>query len=341
MKITFLTKDELIISKVKSFLEEWNNDIPFFITETSGSTGKPKFIQIEKKHAIQSAKNTIQFLGLTPNDISLLCLNPDTIGGKMMLVRALVLNQPIIIGDVNANPLEMVDEPIDFIAIAPIQLQGILENNPEKLSTIKKIIVGGGIISESLISLTKKNQITVYQTFGMTETISHIALRKVGIETDERYHLVPNISISTIDNQLVITAPSLGIKELKTTDIVEIVDDNSFKWLGRSDFVINSGGVKIHPEKVEALLGSKINAPFFITSEADEKLGEIVVLVIEKENHSIDNQWLEKSFYASLPKYHSPKKVSLVSSFIRTASGKINRIETVKNLNLELAISVK
>lgn len=341
MKITFLTKDEQLISKVNHFLEEWKNDASYFVTATSGSTGKPKSIQIEKEFAVQSAKNTIEFLGLTKEDVAFLCLNPATIGGKMMLVRALVLNQPILIGDVNVNPLEIIDERIDFIAIAPIQLQGILENNPEKLSRIKKIIVGGGIISESLISLTKKHHITVYQTFGMTETISHIALRKVGIETDECYHLVPNISIATIENQLVITAPSLGIKELKTTDVVEIVDDNSFKWLGRSDFVINSGGVKIHPEKVEALLGSKINAPFFITSEADEQLGEIVVLIIENENHSVNNQWLEKSFYASLPKYHSPKKVYLVSSFIRTASGKINRIETSKNLNRDLAIQVK
>lgn len=324
----FLTHNVQIIESVVSFINEWNNDLDFFVTKTSGSTGIPKEIKLLKKHAIQSSLNTAEALSLQKGDHAFLCLSPDTIGGKMMILRSIVLELQLIVGDVCSNPLENCDSAIDFMAIVPLQLKELIEHSIDKLHSIKHIIVGGGIISEQLEHQLVENNLTVYQTFGMTETISHIALKKVGLKGTKHFEVLPNIEIAETNGQLEIHAPSLGVNHLLTTDCIELIDPTHFNWLGRTDFVINSGGIKIHPEEIEKLLSKRIPIPFFIAGVEDEKFGQKVIIVIEQP---FSNAFTLKSFYSSLPSYHIPKEVWFFESFEYTQSSKINRVLTMKN----------
>lgn len=331
MNIQLLTNNINLTSEVTQFINKWNDSTTYFTTKTSGSTGQPKEITIQKKHAIASAKATLLYLNLTTNDTALLCLNPETIGGKMMIVRSIVANMPLIIVEPSANPLKELEETVDFIALAPIQLDRILDETPEKLKKIRAIIVGGGIISNETLEKLKNEKITVFQTFGMTETISHIALRKVGFTTNEAYTTVENIEVSEADGQLVIHASSIGHSSLKCNDLVKVVNPHQFIWLGRSDFVINSGGVKIQIESLEKELKNVIKQNFFIHPKKDSALGEKVVLIIEGEENS---SYTSKSFFHFLTnKYHIPKEIAFIPQFIRTKSDKINRIANFELIN--------
>ncbi len=330
MQITFLDDNVILKQKVASFVTTWNENSDFFLTNTSGSTSQPKQISIKKKHAIQSARNTANKLNLKRGDKALLCLDLETIGGKMMLVRALVLDLDLYVITPSANPLKFVDEKIDFIALAPIQLHEVLRQNSDALGNIKNIIVGGGTISKSLETALFKKKMTVYQTFGMTETITHFALRKMGYETEEYFEILENVSISSEEGRLKIHAPMIGVEHLVTNDIVEIIDPLHFKWLGRADFVVNSGGVKLHPEMIQEKLESKVMVPFFLTGISDELLGEKLVIVYNSEEK---DEYCSKDFYSGLSKYEIPKEAWFIDPFQFTASEKINRIETLKHVD--------
>lgn len=331
MNLQFLTNNVQIKERVASFIHEWENDSLFFESKTSGSTGIPKIIRIEKKHAAASAKATVDFLKLQPSDNSLLCLNPETIGGKMMIVRSYINGMNLYVEEPTANPLKNTDIPFDFIAIAPIQLVAILQESPEKLRQIRCVIVGGGAIPEATEQLLKQEKITVLQTFGMTETISHIALRKVGYEQENYYTTLNAISIQDSNGNLCIHAPLIGISELITNDTVEVLNDHQFRWIGRTDFVINSGGVKIQVEELEKQLQQFISQKLFVHAKKDEKLGEKVVLIVEGPEQAI---LTSKVFYSFLEnRYHIPKEVGFIPNFILTPSHKINRIANFGQLH--------
>lgn len=330
MNIHFLTNNEEIQHKVASFIYEWENDLDFFETETSGSTGIPKKIKIQKQHAIASSKLTGELLHLQKGEKAFLCLHPSTIGGKMMIIRSLVLDLDLFVGDISSNPFDNIAESFDFVALVPLQLQTILTHSPSALKKIKNIIVGGGVISSALENELKTHQLTVFQTFGMTETISHIALKKVGFHGESDYQTLPGVKIEAINQRLKIQFPAIGIHELLTNDVVEITAPNRFKWIGRSDFVINSGGVKIHPEALEKQLETTINAPFFITGISDDLLGEKCVLIVEGVEN---NLFTHKKRYAHLAKYSLPKEVYFLAQFVYTESGKINRGATLKTIH--------
>lgn len=331
MNLHFLKENEKIKKQVASFVEKWSDDSSFFETNTSGSTGIPKTIKINKKNAIESAKSTIRFLKITPSDTALLCLNSETIGGKMMIVRSIVNQMNLYIAPPSSNPIQEIEIDIDFIALAPIQLTTILNESADKLMKIRNIIVGGGIISEHTLEGLKAKKITVYQTFGMTETISHIAMRKVGFEQEEYYTTLLPATVSEKKNQLCIHAPHLGIEELITNDTVEIINKQQFKWLGRVDFTINSGGIKIQIEELERELQNQINNKFFIYKKDDVKLGEKVVLVIEGKEIE---KYTKKDFYSFLKnKYHIPKEVAFIKKITLTESDKINRFANFERLN--------
>jgi O-succinylbenzoic acid--CoA ligase len=295
---------------------------------------KPPVQQVLPKQlqdAIESAKSTIRFLDIHPSDTAFLCLSPTTIGGKMMLVRSSVNNMKLYITPPASNPLREIKVNIDFIAIAPIQLATILAETPEKLKTIRNIIVGGGIISENIVEELQKHQLTIFQTFGMTETISHIAMRKVGFVQEEYYTTLSPATISESKGNLCIHAPHLGIEELITNDAVEIINERQFKWLGRTDFVINSGGIKIQIEELENALQTHINQKFFIHKKTDSTLGEKVVLIIEGNE---SEKYTNKAFYSFIENhYHIPKEIAFIKRFILTPSDKINRIANFERLN--------
>lgn len=273
-----------------------------------------------------SARMTGEFLRLRSGDKALLCLSPATIAGKMMLVRALELNLKLLVTDVQSNPLKDLSEPIDFAAMVPLQVEASLEQHSVALQSIGKLIIGGAALHPKLVNRLIGFPNEIWQTFGMTETISHIAMRRLnGSQRD--YQPLPGIQVDSEDEQLVIHAPALGIDRLKTNDLVEMTA-KGFTWLGRSDFVINSGGFKIHPELVEEKLSSLIEGNFFSSSLPDERLGQRHILCIEALESNLNLEQLKERLGAK----EVPRTLYLFERFIYTESGKIHRLETLKKL---------
>lgn len=319
MKVEFITSDQDRIEGVNNFINDWNGELDFINCMTSGSTGQPKLRTIRKSFMLESAKMTGAYLKLQENDTALHCLSMNTIAGKMMVVRAIVLNLRLIVVDVTSDPLKQVNYPVDFAAMVPIQVQSTLP----KISLIQKLIIGGGIISGQLWDRISNEKLDAYQTFGMTETISHIAMRKISKEK-RRYEVLPGIEIDAKNGCLIIHAPNLGVEHLLTNDHVEIDTAGSFEWLGRKDFVVNSGGIKIHPEIIESKLDAIIKLPFFVIGLPDDVLGEKLVICVEG---NCDFQ--RDSFSSVLDKYEIPKELFAFEAFIRTESGKVNRLKTI------------
>ena len=309
-----------------NFLQNWFNNDDFVIVKTSGSTGKPKPIKILKKHMINSAKATGAFFNLKENTTALLCLSPNYIAGKMMLVRALVLGWNIDIVAPKSNPLEGNKKQYDFTAMVPLQVQASLN----ELSNVTTLIVGGGAVINKLLNNIKSLKTKVYATYGMTETVTHIAIKKLNhCKENQNFIVLPNIKISKDHRDcLVIDAPKISNEIVVTNDIVEILNAQSFKWLGRFDTIINSGGIKIIPEQIEQKLTKIIDQPFFITAEKDEVLGEKLILIIEGK--SIENLKNKIKDSGLLTKYELPKTIYFIDEFVRTLTSKIDRKNTLK-----------
>lgn len=315
------------LQDVHDFTYLWNDDSQYITQQTSGSTGPPKTIEIPKWKMKASAQMTSSFLGLNNCKSALICMSTKYIGGKMMLVRAILNNLTIYVTNVTSNPLKNLKFPIDFAAMVPLQVETILIENPEKLNLIKYLIIGGAPVSDHLVEKLKDYSCLAYSTFGMTETVSHIALRSLKT-INEPYIAIGNTHFSTEDNCLVINSEELKIKALKTTDMVELIDNKSFKWLGRADFVINSGGVKIHPEIVEKKIAKVIHSERFIISKLpDPILGEKVVFIGENE---LDTADLKTMIEANVEQFERPKEYYFIPSLKKTASGKIDRIKTTQ-----------
>ena len=333
-----------ISEEFKIFLSQWFNQSNIVEVKTSGSTGAPKIIQIKKEYMINSALATSQFFNFYEETKALMCLPISYIAGKMMLVRALVLGWEIDVVEPNSNPLKNNTKQYDFCAMVPLQLLESVQN----VKQIKKIIVGGGAVSNKLIEAVQQVKTEIFETYGMTETVTHIALKKLnnlGGKQNMYFKLLPNINIS-VDQRgcLVIDAPKLSSNLIVTNDLAEIISDTEFRWLGRIDSVINSGGVKLIPEQIEAKLASIINSNYFVAGLPDEKLGEKLILLIErKSNLNLDKDLINSILskienLADLKKYEKPKQIFFVESFCYTHTNKINRIKTleiVKNKNLK------
>lgn len=326
MQLYFHTDDPSIQESVDSFVAQWNSPDDFFQVKTSGSTGAPKTIHILKAHARSSARMTGAFLGFYSGMNALLCLSPDTIAGKMMIIRAMEWNLNLHVTLPSANPFKDVTKTMEFVAMVPYQVQRSIKESPDAFHDRMQLIIGGGPISLPLEKQIQKLPCNAYHTFGMSETISHIALRNI-TKKSKRFRLLNGVSANIKDGKLQISAPHLGVDNLVTNDCVEFFGDRDFIWLGRLDFVVNSGGVKIHPEEVEKLLAPLFNANFFVIGIPDEQLGERLILCMESDPFPIKKQDLE----AILPKYHVPGKVYFYSEFTYTKSDKINRLATIAN----------
>ena len=317
------------------FLEEWWNGNDFIIAETSGSTGKPKSINLKKNRVISSVRATIDFFELKKGNNALLCISPKFIAGKLMIVRAVVSKMILICVKPNSSPIEKFPNniKIDFAAMVPLQVSNSINNLNHKI--ISKLIIGGGVVDNVLLNKVEKSSSNIYATYGMTETITHVAIKRLnGSCPDLNFKALPNIKFRKDKRGcLLIDAPYLNDNCVATNDIVELVDNKTFKWLGRFDNVINSGGIKINPEKIEGILSNSIKDSFIITSIPDEVLGEKLILIIEGENNNIDLKIIK----SKLPKYQSPKKIYFLKEFARTDSGKINRGKTKDYLNLNLS----
>ncbi len=318
-----------------NFLLDWLNDKDYLEVKTSGSTGPPKKIQIKKQQMVNSARATGKFFDLGPGITALHCLPVNFIAGKMMLVRAMLLGWKIDLELPKANPLDRIFKIYDFCAMTPFQL----DNSLSRLHLIKKLIVGGGAVSSNLRNLVQGIGTEVYETYGMTETVSHIAARHVNPTKKKKedpvpFTALPNVKIDVDDRScLVIDAPQLASETLVTNDVVELISEKNFIWKGRIDNIINSGGVKLHPEEIEAKLAPIIAHRFFVTSLPDPALGEKLVLMVESEFSEVALSNLEREIKScrKLGKFEIPKKIYFVEKFEETANGKIHRANTVKS----------
>jgi len=335
--------------EIHCFLEDWFSEKEVILVQTSGSTGTPKSIELQKKQMQYAALATGDYFELKETTRALLCLPVGYIAGKMMLVRALTLGWHIDVVAASSNPLKESSKVYDFAAMVPLQV----ENSIDKLHQIKKLIIGGGAVSSSLHIKLQTIATEVFATYGMTETITHIAVKKLNnfqslqengakeftgnqkltllknAQNSAFYQTLPNTTIYKDErNCLVIKNEKISNKVIFTNDVVELISDTQFDWLGRFDNVINSGGIKLHPEKIEEKLANSIQQRFFVAGITDEKLGEKLVLIVEG---AASNLRLEK---ANLSKFEVPKEIHFINHFIETETKKIQRKKTLDLISI-------
>jgi len=304
------------------FLLDWLDARPHVHVKTSGSTGLPKTIQIQKEAMIHSSLMTGDFFGLQPGDTALHCLPSRYIAGKMMLVRAMILGLELDVVAPSSNPAYDDEKDYKFCAMIPLQLK----NSINRLKHIDTLIVGGASVSKAIVKELSTVETRIFETYGMTETVSHIAVKALNstTETAPDFHVLRDIKISKDDRDcLVIDAPKLTQNQVVTNDIVELVSKDRFKIIGRYDNMINTGGVKIFPELVEEKLQDKIDKRFFIASESDKDLGDKVILIIEGDSNQLDD-----SVFADLEKFEVPKTIYNLPKFIETETKKVQRQKT-------------
>jgi len=311
------------------FLAEWFTADESIRLQTSGSTGHPKIIEVQKEQMLQSAAMTANFFGFEHGQTALLCLPLTYIAGKMMVVRALYSGLNLLCIEPVHYPLQQLPTStfIDFAPLVPMQL-----DEAEDTSAIKTILLGGAPLNPQQEKKIKSLSSDVFHGYGMTETLSHVAVRRInGDAASHIYKALPGIRFET-DNRscLVISAPFVADK-VYTNDVVEWIDAESFVWKGRVDNVINSGGVKLFPEAVESRISAIIDKPFFVAAVADEHLGEALCLVIESLYPGAEKaEGLMGLLHENLSRFEHPKHVFFIEKFFRTESGKIQRKKTLQ-----------
>jgi len=311
---SFIKEGDIYEQAIGEFLLDWFDDKEYIEMTTSGTTGLPKLVRLEKQAMIQSALATGDFFGLQPGDKALLCLPTQFIAGKMMLVRSLILGLDIDVVSPSTEPLALNKTQYDFVAMVPLQVQ----NSIDKLKNVRKLIIGGAKIDSALEEKLLPLKTEIYETYGMTETITHIAAKRVG---EKAFSVLPNVKIAKDDRDcLVIYVSSISDEPIVTNDLVELIDENQFVFLGRIDNVVNSGGVKLIPEQIEAKLVDKISNRFFVTGVHDSVLGEKLILVIEGEKQDFAPDFLDV-----LGKYEKPKEIVFVPKFKENENGKLLR----------------
>lgn len=316
---------------VEEFIGEWHDNKDYIIAHTSGSTGKPKEVRLLKSDMRCSARATNQFFNIGKNSRLMLCLSPDYIAGKMMIVRALEANAELLVESPSNHPLSDYDgSRIDLIAVVPSQAL-FLANHVSLLNYVSSMIVGGGEIAPELWEKLAVLPYRIYSTYGMTETCSHVALAKISREK-EPYKALPGVEFAVDDRDcLIIKAPKYSFGKLVTNDIVRLLSPLSFKWIGRYDNVINTGGIKVFPEEVEQKIAHIIPTRFYIGSRKSEKWGNEVVLFMECDGLS---DYQKDIIMADISKILSPierpKDIIFLEKFQETSSGKIKRDKQVK-----------
>ncbi|MGB5989257.1 MAG: AMP-binding protein [Marinifilaceae bacterium] len=305
------------------FIIEWFNEEDYVLGHTSGTTGIPKKVFLSKSRMRLSAKRTVDFLGLRAGDTALLSLSSDYIAGKMMIVRSLEYGLDLISIEPNMQSLLTLNEDIIFAALVPYQVSEIMSRKPVLFKRIRILIIGGAAVNKHLETELQDISTICYATYGMTETLSHIALKRLnGVSPDKYYQTMQGVQISQ-DKRNCLELIAYDNDKLITNDIVELRDDNSFEWLGRYDNIINSGGLKFMPEQIEAKIKHLIPNRYIITSKEDNRLGNRLILTIEGDQYSTIT--LHKQLSKILSKYEMPKEISFVVKFNETSSGKIIR----------------
>ncbi|WP_312323327.1 AMP-binding protein [Soonwooa sp.] len=319
-------------TKVFEFFQECLSDKLTTSIKSSGSTGIPKLIEVEKSRMFASAKMTCDFLGLKKGNSAALCLPIEYISGKMMVIRAIERQLILNVLEPKSDALANLETEVDFCAMTPLQV----EHSLDKLHLIKKLIIGGAAVSESLKkkiydSLKTSNQ-EIFETYGMSETLSHVALRKIYPITEDYFTCFEGVNISISPSGcLIINAPNISNDLIVTNDLVEIIGENQFRFLGRIDNVINSGGAKIFPEEVEALIKKETPYEVVVTAILDDVLGEKMIAVVEAPPS--EDLKIKISNINYRRKLDRPKDVIFIENIPRTPNGKVNRIDLKAIIN--------
>jgi O-succinylbenzoic acid--CoA ligase len=329
-------------AKVLELVREWLSGAHEFGLRTSGSTGQPQLIVLKRRQLAASAARTGDYFDLGPGDRALVCLNCDFIGGKMMLVRGLERNMHLTIVEPHADPFDFVpaEEEFDFAAFVPLQLRAVLTaGRANRLNKMRAILVGGAGVEPSLLREVEQLKVPVYLTYGMTETASHMALRRLnGPQASPHYRVLPGLHLGQDERGcLTVRGDVTDDQLIVTNDRIELVDKHTFDWLGRVDFVINSGGVKVQAEKVELVLDVALaelgeSRRAFVAGQADERLGQAVTAYVEGSPlRTPAEQRLLELLRERLGKYELPKRVVYIPTFQTTASGKLDRAATLRS----------
>lgn len=314
---------------VHRFILEFLNDLDVIIQKTSGTTGESKTIELPKKSMLVSAKNTIDFFQLKENEVAVLCLPIKYIAGKMMVVRALVSCMNLILIEPNGTPDFSASGKIDFCAMVPMQVITLLQNKNWPL--IKTLILGGAETSPELIKNMQALETKVFESYGMAETCSHVALKRInGKNPEPHFSTLPNVQITSDERDCLIIDAAYLPGKIITNDRVELIARNKFNWLGRIDNVINSGGIKIQAEILEKQIHEILEIPCVISSEPDPVFGQKIMLIVESESEMDENQILEK-LALFMNKKMVPKSVRIVKKIPRNKSFKIDRLKLKEN----------
>ena len=314
------------IKSIATTITEWYDDSFYITVHTSGSTGNPKPIPLSKKAMSLSAEKTAAYFKLSDGITALLCLPADFIAGKMMIIRALV-NRWNLICIPPRSSLEIPSETsFQFVAMTPFQFKYTSEGDEFFYRNIETILLGGSPLTPEIKEMIMNISTGCYLSFGMTETITHVALMRInGKQKENVFTGVEGVSFSQNQGRLVINANHLDIERIETNDIVEIINNKQFRWLGRSDHVINSAGLKIHPEQIEEKIAHLIPFRFIITGKNDLEVGQQVVLIIE--SNKMNNEKLvdlNRSLHELLG-IKRPRRILFVDQLQETTNGKLKR----------------
>jgi len=319
--------------KIYSFVLDWISDTPFIVQTSSGTTGHKKEFHLPKKLMTASARKTCEILEITSEQTGLLCLPVEYIAGKMMIVRAFESGMNLLLTDPKGTPDLSTFEKIGFTALVPLQVFNLL-NAGNSLKKIERLIVGGGEINAELEKQLSQMPNAIYATYGMAETSSHVALRRVnGSDKSKFFTAIPGAHFGVDERSCLIIHADHLENPIVTNDLVELIDPLTFRWLGRFDNLINSGGVKIVPEELEALFSMTTGLSGAFIGMPDAKLGSKLVLVIEKNLLNTNPSELSETLKSHFPKLHQPKEIIVVDEIPRNASFKIDRRKLIEILN--------
>lgn len=327
------------LQNVQQVLAFWLSDQNEYVLQTSGSTGKPKKMTFTKEQFKISARQSVAAFNLQSGDNFLLCLDPKHVAGFMMIIRALEVGANLVLAHPSKNPLEDISESVEinFAALVPYQLAYLLSNEKltARIKKINTIILGGGVVSEHLENQIINSKINCFHTYGMTETLTHVAIRDVG-RGQKDFTALDGVAFSqSKEGALIISCPVCK-EAITTNDRVALLDQKSFNWLGRLDNVVNSAGVKIDLSELENQVETIFlksfgfdRSQYFFYSKPDEKFGEILCLAIEGKG---EGEAVKALIEKLLNKYHVPKIINFIDKFDRSSIGKINRLKTIERV---------
>jgi len=307
------------------FMITWLDDSDSIIQFSSGTTGKSRRLNLLKKSMIRSAENTCRFFNLTSGMTAVLCLPIHYIAGKMMIVRSMVAGMNLHLVEPKSTPDLSAVESAEFSAMVPLQVFNILKDRSFSIP-VRKLLIGGTEITPGFINLVQSVPAEVFASYGMAETCSHVALRRLnGPDTQDAYHALPEVSLTSDKRGCLVISAAYLPDQIITNDLVKFTGAGSFVWLGRYDNLINSAGIKIVPEEVEAAVMAKAGLECTVVGLPDERFGQKAVMVFESNKSPDDISGIKNRLESLLPAHWLPKKIFRVEKFPRNDSFKIDR----------------